>query len=154
MVISLLFNLIIMNFSFSSSSQDLDIIDLIERDAKNKQLLILDLILEQLPSAAQCHHAPGAVCVLQVEAARPYPVLHSELAYGLHSCLNRVLCLRMCPVLKKGGWREVLYCGSSVPHECSKFMSLQLLVERPLEDQHSWGNPTMSPPSRGVRQEI
>jgi len=35
------------NFYFNSSSQDLDNFDLIERDAKNKQLLVLDLILEE-----------------------------------------------------------------------------------------------------------
>lgn len=73
------------------------------------------------------------LCVLQVGAAEPYPLVHSELllAHRLHSCVNTLLCLRIYPLLKSSGWSDGLYCGSSVPHECSKHTSLQLLVERP-----------------------
>lgn len=100
-----------------------------------------------LPSIAQCHHAPGGVCVLQVGAAGPYPLVLSELllAHRLHSCLSTVLCLRMYPLLESSGWRHGLYCRSSVPRERSKRTSLQLLVEKP---NH------VTPKPRAVGQEM
>ena len=54
------------------------------------------------------------------------------LAHRLCSCVSTVLCPRMCPLLNSSGWKDGLHCGSSVSYECSRSMSLQLLVERTL----------------------